>query len=333
MGYVRYWSQVAGWLLAMFAVFEVLCRLAISNTPEMVSDKRFGPITAPNHVQLQSNEGWAKNRTNELGNIDAPMPAVLPEDGILVVGDSLTQGDQVPMSERYTDRAGVLLGRRIYNAGHGSWSLVNHVAFLEAELSRYKPRTIIVQVSGNDLGEMWSRGQAHLQEKGTDFTIAVPYAKNSKLHELIMTRSAFVRRFVQRLRATFFGKADANDTAKRAQVVDSRTPRGLAYLMLRMKSHGILPIVLYFPTLDYHRGCIDTWAEAGRLFDDAARDAGFVFVDVTRDLCQSFAKTRQPLNGFWNTVPGEGHLNSAGHAVIAQSVADAVRRQEAQARP
>ena len=47
-------------------------------------------------------------------------------------------------------------------------------------------------------------------------------------------------------------------------------------------------------------------------------------VDVTPALCARFAETHQPLHGFWNTVPGTGHLNAEGHAVVARQLADAL---------
>lgn len=319
---LRFWAETFALLLTICCVFEVISRLVINDTPEILINPRYGPITEPNHVQLQSNEGWARNRTNELGNVDDPMPNPLPVDGILAVGDSFTQADQVPMKSRFTDLLDKKLQRRVYNAGHGSWSLINQVEFLRAELPTYSPAAIVVQVSGNDLKEMSKKSQAHFVE-GPDgsFAISVPRPRNSALHDLVMTRSAFVRRMVQRIRSILFKRGEANDTSNNEMSIPPIVERSLPLLMADLRKLHRDVVVLYLPTLDYFHGCIDRWENGRVLFETTSRAVAIPFIDATPAICARFSKTRQPLHGFWNTVPGKGHMNTDGHKVVAELLA------------
>jgi hypothetical protein len=71
--------------------------------------------------------------------------------------------------------------------------------------------------------------------------------------------------------------------------------------------------------------CVDTCAGAADAWKHAASDAHVPLVDVTAALCKRFHETGQPLNGFWNTIPGVGHLNAEGHEVVAAELAAALR--------
>ena len=74
--------------------------------------------------------------------------------------------------------------------------------------------------------------------------------------------------------------------------------------------------ILYVPQFDYF-GDTTAQTDTERLVQRTASRLGVGFVDVRYALSRRYDQTRQPLNGFANTVPGTGHWNAAGHKVIA----------------
>ena len=335
---MRFWVHTIALFAVMFGGFEVLGRLAIGHSPRERADPRYDRLPLPHEPVVHSSEGFSRGRTNELGHLDAPLPRPLPADGILVVGDSYTEARQVALAERFTDRLGARLGRRVYNAGHTGWSPINAVAFITAERATFAPATVIVQVSGNDLGDIVTPRRPHVVEQGSGLAIAWPdrvkrgTARRITDLRLALSRSAFAADLLS-ASLTLLGGGRGDDEgdagASKAGACtepDPRVARALPWLVGELaKTHPDVRL-LYLPLLEYHGGCVDTCAAGRDLYRRAAELAHVPLIDVTDALCARFRATRQPLHGFWNTVPGTGHLNSEGHAVVADVLAAALRR-------
>ena len=66
------------------------------------------------------------------------------------------------------------------------------------------------------------------------------------------------------------------------------------------------------------------------LFSRACEDNGIVFVDMTEDFQESYQSRSILPHGFTNTAVGAGHLNEAGHEMVADRLAITIREQEAE---
>jgi lysophospholipase L1-like esterase len=333
----------------MLLGLEVLSRLVLGHAPRTRLDPQYDRVTLPHEHIVHASEGFSRGDTNELGHLDAPMPSPLPPDGVLVIGDSLTEGRQVDRAQRFTDRLGRLIERRVYNVGHTGWSPLNAIAFMAADLGKFAPRTVIVQVSGNDLDDMMARkrphvvegpsatlrvaarpGEAGAFERDGQFSIELPNRDKHGLSKRIAdlkdaaSRSALVGNSIVRWLMIFANSEDDGGAAGTCALPEPLAVRALPWVAGELhRSHADVRL-LYLPVLDYHAGCIDRCAAARWLWHHAAEQAGLQIVDVTDALCRRFHDTRQPLNGFWNTIPGTGHLNSDGHEVVADELAAAL---------
>lgn len=314
---MRFWAQTLALLVALLAAFEIGCRFIIGWSPLLRNDSRYGQVMAPGQWVVQSREGFVRARTNELGNLDGPMRSPPPTDGILVMGDSLTEARQVARTERFTDRLAASLGRRVYNVGHSGWSPLNAIAYLDAERPRFAPAMTLVQISGNDLEDMVNRKRRlHLVERGTSFSIGVP-ARGERGFSKHLERSAFALLAFDR--ATSILTGGGNEAAgSSCEKIDPTAARALPWVLSELRRTAGKVELLYLPVLDYHAGCIDRCLSSRLRYHQEAAAAGIPLIDTTDALCREFARTRQPLHGFWNTVPGEGHLNAEGHDVIAR---------------
>jgi len=333
----RFWLHTLVWFVALFIGFELLSRLAIGSSPRERFDPRYDRIPLAHEAIVESSEGFSRGRTNELGHLDGPMPHALPSDAILVIGDSYTEARQVAQQERFTDRLGARLGRRVYNIGHTGWSPVNALRFLVAERSSFAPATVIVQVSGNDLADIFSPKRPRLVEQADargGFSIVLPKrekrgtAKRITELRLAVSRSALAANVLRSV-LTILGTGpddDAGHPPTACSVPDPRSARALTWLVGELALAHPDVRLLYLPQLEYHGGCFDKCALGRELYRSAAAQARIPLTDATDALCERFRATRQPLHGFWNTVPGTGHLNSEGHAVVATVLETAMRR-------
>lgn len=320
---MRFWGQTIAWLIALFTVFEVGCRLLLGWSPIARNDARYGQVMAADKWVVQSREGFARERTNELGNLDASMPADPPANGILVIGDSLTEARQVSRAERYTEQLGTLLGRRVYNVGHSGWSPLNAIAYLDAEKQKFRPALTVVQISGNDFDDMINRKRrVHVLERTGTFSIGVP-SRGERGFSRHLERSAFALLAFDRATAIIAG--GGNEAAgSSCETLAPLATRALPWMLGELKRAAGNLALLYLPVLDYHHGCIDRCASSRALYITAAAAANIQLVDATDAICREFAATHQPLHGFWNTVPGEGHVNAEGHAVLAKLLAERI---------
>lgn len=326
----RFWLQTLAWLVAFLVVFEVLARLVLGHSPRTRIDPAYDRITLADQPVVQSREGFSRGRTNELGHLDAPMPSPLPADGILVIGDSFTEGRQVARDERFTELLGARLGRRVYNVGHTGWSPLNAIKFLRAELPRFAPATVIVQVSGNDLGDVVARGRPHLVERDHVLDIELPDRVKKGMARRItavreaLSRSAFVGDIVVGAFALLKGGDDDGPAPGEEATCADINPlaaRAMPWVIGELAAAHRDVRLLYLPQLDYYAGCVDRCTAAKQLFSEAAAARHVTLIDTTAALCAMYARRDQPLNGFWNTRPGTGHFNALGHAVIAEVLA------------
>lgn len=94
--------------------------------------------------------------TNSLG-FRGPEPSAFPENGILFIGDSYTEGYGVNDGEEFPELVRRELVKRygearmpVVNAGVGNTGQSRWIKFLREEARRFKPRLVVVEVMDND---------------------------------------------------------------------------------------------------------------------------------------------------------------------------------------
>jgi len=100
-----------------------------------------------------------------------------------------------------------------------------------------------------------------------------------------------------------------------------------SFLLAELRSRTTAPIAFVYcppvPMLD--RGAVrlsDASAEVAVAFQAELRDYHMGFIDMTQDFVEYYRTTRRFPMGFAGSFPGFGHLNPAGHRLVAQRIAD-----------
>ena len=331
---MAYFSRFALQLAVAVIVLEVMCRLFLGQRPMLRYDKRYDRLAAPHQPFVEVLEGFSRGRTNELGNLDAAMPTPLPKHSILVMGDSLAEGRQLSISERWSNVLGKLLNRHVYNAGQSGWSPANVLEYLRAEKHRFEPETVVLQVSGNDFDDIVAKKRAHVVDDAGVMSIKLPKRKKSgvaakinKVKDLVSRSALGGNLIVAGLTMVGAGNGD-NGNALGCTPPDANVEKAAQWLFGEIQKQHPNTVVVYFPTLNYYDGCLDQCIPSRDLFRSVTKSANIAFLDITEAACSRFAQTKQPLHGFWNSIPGVGHLNAEGNAVAAQVVADYLRSVE-----
>jgi hypothetical protein len=308
--------------LALIALgMEVLCRLFIGHTPELEEDPRFGKITKAHSAVVQSFEGHSASRTNMLGNLDDEMPGQLPPDSVMVLGDSFTEARHVPRADRFTDILAARTLRRVWNVGHAGWSPVNALGYLAANREKFAPKTLILQVSSNDLADLVASKRGHVVERAGRLEMVIPTRGGSSSVRATISKSAFAGQLLGGIAGLFGDKGGDEDGGSDCTTPPTLAVHALPWLFGKLAQLHPDARVLYIPKLEYHGGCYDRCEVSRDVFAAGAAKAGLRFIDPTQAMCEDFVATGQPLHGFWNSIPGTGHLNGRGHAQVAAVIA------------
>lgn len=213
------------------------------------------------------------------------------------LGDSTTFGFKVAEADSYPARLAQLLAEdyrvEVLNAGVPGYSTLQGLRFLEREVLTLRPDVLVVGLGANDLLEA-----------------AKPDSRQRLYHPLTFAlRNWLLRRNLTRLLAGWFGDAPPENDGQTTRVPELETTDNLRSIAAQAKAHGaeaffFLPVYAGSPDLTLH----------GILLPEAV---------ATIDVAGAFiaAAGADPL--FAGDLL---HPTPAGYRVLAEAVADGLRR-------
>lgn len=305
-------------------------------------DARFGWMQGPGARVVQSAEGWGAFVADSAGWLDRSLPP--PGQGVraVLLGDSFGQGLQVRDGERFTEVAERLLpGLKILNAAAAGRSAWHHALLAPRVEQAYAPDLLLVQLDDGELTDVEdpaARAQALAEFDGTAsvpkregsgmLALARATLRNSALLSYLRTRVDKLRR-QERQRLT--NKLTGRRPDTRDLVALPPTPRAEALIdSLVGEVQAVNPrvVLVYIPNVEY-------FAEPPRpsyplrraWYHEMARRRGLPLVDPTDEFIAAYRATGEPLHGFSNSRPGEGHANARGHELLAQALVNVLRTQ------
>jgi hypothetical protein len=334
------WLSALVVLVVALAAAEFAARQWLVSPQAAVQDPRFGLVQRPGTRVVQSREGWSEYRANSLGVLDDE-PRGGPGSTLAVLfGDSFGQGLQVARGERLTEVAErELPGLSFLDLARAGRSPMHHALLAPRMQEALHPRVVVLQVGDGDFNDietpaMWD--DAHAEAEGTLPGVPRPgepapsgaasWLKHSSLLVLLRSRvEQLLGQEQRRLGDRLTGRRpDLRDVV--ALPVPSPVVQQADSLVGVVQAVNPRLVMLYIPVLTHHAGGLAEVRYPGRraLWSGIAARRGITWVDPSDSLVAEFARTGEPLQGFPNARPADGHTNARGHAVLGRMVARAI---------
>lgn len=330
------WKRAAGVVAALLVALTALDLFCFwyYNPAEYEWDefRATDTIREPGAFTSRAREGFAWATIDENGYNNAQVPG---EDGVfvLMMGSSHTEGLYVMQGEDASSlladrlRAGGVDGC-VYNIGISAHTLMRNAANFERALDRFQPSGYVV-----------------LETQHVAFSRTSIYsALNDSFERQPWTRPVISEWISRRpLLRTLYRQWQALASGGEEEAEFEITPElleeyeeVLTQLMTKLRAaaddHDVELIIYYHPHLTLQEdgsALAQTQQEWLDAFASACAAAGVRFLDMTDAFMQAYAQEHVLPHGFGNTAPGEGHLNPAGNAIIADALCDEILQREA----
>lgn len=329
--------KIAAALVLALAVLDLFC-FWYYNPAEYDWDesRATDTIREPGAFTSRATEGiaWAAMDANGYNNPEAP-----GEDGVfvLMMGSSHTEGLNVMQHETAASRLQEKLGARgvegrVYNIGISAHDLTRNAANFERALDRFGPSGYVV-LETQHVKFNKSAIEAAMSDSFTRYAATEPV-----ISEWISDRPLL--RTLYRQWESFFLEGGEDGEAASAEIITEEMldqyQQAMTDLLLKLReaalAQGSELIICYHPHLLLGEdGGASSDADAGchAAFTAACADAGVPFLDMTETFMQAYAEQSILPHGFANTAPGAGHLNPAGHDMIAEALCEMILEREA----
>jgi lysophospholipase L1-like esterase len=231
---------------------------------------------------------------------------------VVVVGDSVAEGSGVERDERFTARLAGVLDAEVVTLARGGFGWREELVLFERQVFDYSPDVVVWSYVLNDAEELIYGG---------DEITRTFYHPRSHLAHLI-TNAWFLRREGRRLTACPDGTVEVQQHCAHFGEVSG----AIARVGELARARGV-PVVFVIHPLVQARPSFDDYparALHGQL-RAAAERAGFVVLDGL-DVYRGRAPSALMLARRPAGVPDEIHPNALGHELIADALADLLRR-------
>jgi len=316
-------------------------------------DPILGQVPAPGSMWVNGREGLGHMHWNHQGvrGRDLPADEGRPAHRIIVLGDSFCVGEAVNDDQTYCARLESDLQRRlrepvwIGNCGRVSLDAGDLLYYLPGYERQFHPDLIVLTYNISDFRVSNRRICGIIAE----FDPAAPAGNGLVVHPPSDARehSLLDRVIPAPLRGVGHALVDDSSLAlygaarlyavgwKEAPDKKFITHDSQIATAAQMEKYlGSLAMLAHTPVVCvYIRPASPIWGINNHLdevtihrLQQATARVGIPLVDTGPEFVRYFRRTGQPANGFANTVegPGNGHLNPAGHAVVAHALVDPI---------
>jgi hypothetical protein len=301
----------------------------------------FGKHFAPNSRIVAGEEGYFSDITDNNGfnNDSAELSG---REVLLVLGDSHTESFEVPRSDNFCSKVREKLkpGVVVYNAGASGNSMANYIYYGRGLRQFFNPEVIIIQVTQSDFTSDAKNTDhiCYIIEAGNQFAIVAnaPTAFSKIRTSAIVHLPLLFYGFRKAKGFLYNWKSGRDPFLPHARIPDSTTPEAPAIERLvsweigQLKdSCGDKVVILYLPeTPRPGKNNTIVWDDPDPvrgIVENECRRQGISFVYTGEAFERLFKEHNQFPRGFPNSVIGNGHLNSQGHAVVASVLAEALQ--------
>jgi hypothetical protein len=243
---------------------------------------------------------------------------------ILLLGSSQMEGTNVPQKETTAALLNTLFnrGKYVYNIGISGHDFPHIINNLETAIKQYSPGEYVFIEIGSVIFS-----QESLKECINSNVKRIP-SYDSKI--------MFFLQKIPYLRLLYLQYKNFTGNNEEGENVPAQVPiqfnreeysRILDGVMKKVHQismyNNIKTIIFYHPHLTLNKdgsALVSTNDEYLAIFENACRDNGIYFIDMTDVFLKEYKKNHILPHGFANTAIGTGHLNKNGHRLIADAL-------------
>ena len=313
-------KQLLQWIFALvlgFLIANALCffyerPVGWLDTPNGASTS----VWRPGAVMVHGTEGYGIARVDRNGFLNPE--GILADRYVLMMGASHTQGKEVCPAQRYSTlvssyfsgESGTLAAYNIASDGH---YLPSQIRYFKAALAAFpNAGAVTIEIGSTDAAPQELRdAQNQAVYAPISFTDSVSMLKGMVKESLPLL--ALLKTNFQTLRAQAAEETEGP--------YDYETELDAAMALIRSEFDGPIAFV-YHPTTEIQPdgslklGYSDTWD----VFCRVCEKNGIDVIDTGTRFARLYETERKLPYGFANTTPGSGHLNAAGHRILAEEI-------------
>lgn len=334
--------------IVLLVFSEILIRLYFLSPSRQIFDAELGWQYMPGTTIIHSKEGYARHQLNELGLNDSSIEGKVNERKVIVLGDSYTEALEVDRSENFVSQLDERFGNIDFiNAGRGAYSPAHQLIVLSRLLETFKADQVLLVLSFGDSTDIIKTPKIlQLDGAGNILSMRPESEKrfaakdrfkvvlhNSALMTYLMRRYAtdlrLLLKYIDEPRLIFSDNKQVSSPVDKELLFRQKLAL-FTYVFDEINKRAPLQIV-YVPHIVYladgQAGVSPYSAGEIDVISAAARQSGVAFNSLDKVFIDDYKYTGEPAFGFHNTrIGGEGHLNSYGHVIAAQLIAQFVKQ-------
>jgi len=314
-------------LLLSLLLWELVLEITIIKFPGSVNHPVMGRISRSG-VYIQGTEGYCVTQINHLGFRGRNIPEKKTyEYRTMILGDSFTEAFQVAENKTFCHLIQERLRRishkehfKVVNIGKSGASPAAYIHLAEYYKKVVKPDCVIVQLNDGDFIRDIFDSSANFFVKNESNTYKTVFNNSisskdflNRIPQLTAIIKPLFSLSIVRIGFDNLKKMLAANTINPKNEVRKLSPNYegvIAWSVIKLKEKYPDLIILYIP--DLHE--VDTTIEKQMKYQCTLNNV--TFINMRKPFMNYVKKYHQPVNGFNNTTPGQGHLNVTGHQLV-----------------
>lgn len=317
-------KQAFQWALALLAGFFLVNALCFGyerqpgwlDTPNGAATS----VWRPGAVIVHGTEGCGISKVDENGFLNPD--GTLAERYVLMMGASHTQGKEVSPERRYSTLvndyfggdSGLLSAYNIASDGHFLPSQIQH--FKAAVEAFPNAEAITIEIGSTDFSAQELRdaqNQAAYDPGNGDFKDLSPVSRLKLAAKEGLPLLALLKTNFQTLRAQAAEETEGP--------YDYETELDAALALIRSEFDGPIAFVYHPATEIQPDGSLELdYSDNWDIFCGVCEQNGIDVIDTGPRFARLYETEQKLPYGFANTTPGSGHLNAAGHRILAEEI-------------
>jgi hypothetical protein len=344
------WPKLLLAIILNVAIWEIFFRLFISSPCTQIFDNELGYINQPCSEYLETMEGYSRTRFNSIGFNDQEPLKDNVNKRIFIVGDSYTEGFQVQKEINYAQvaedslNASDFLSKKIdiIKLARDGFIPVHFPIVISRYIETLKPELIFLQFSSHSGGDLYSKEvKATYSEAGELISLNMEPKLEDKYKNIFrnfLNNSSLLYYLMRKYNVPIINSIhklmkyqDIKIKEKNASITNERHIEDMAlrftFLIKEIMKFDTKVVILYLPGPgEYlkdnkdHKDKIEPH-ETLQALELTAGKLNIPLLDTSEAFNKFYKEKHIPLNGFMNSLPGQGHLNKYGHKIVGDEIA------------